>query len=486
MEDPGRIGSADIEECTEVGNANRLVRVMNGRARWVDEFGVWYLWDGQRGVWTPDKTKQIERWSVKAINGIDEELAFLQGGEDPEAVIKAYKAHRKASLKVGALAAMRDMAKGRKGIMLSADTLDADGTLLGCPNGAVRLGELSGKGELKVEPIAPEQYLTMSTGIAFRPSAWGGYRKATMWNEFLRRFLPDEEVREWLQRITGYSLLGRNPGRFLVVLKGKTSTGKSTFAEAIRTVLGDYGALMTASMLRDNADDKPRPDLLAAFGRRLIVAEELGAAQHLHADQMKRLTGGTPVTARGMRSNTYVTKVPAYTPWIVCNEVPTIEGADNALKRRIIVVPFGVQIKQEDEDINYFARLIEECGEEILSWALAGHAAYLARPNLSDLPAGALEAATEFAEGMNEFAAWVAARADIGEGYYDLPSRLYEDYKDWCLVNEVEGRDRMSGTAFGRKLNGLDISKVKRSIGGKQVWVREGIRLVKIGSAVEA
>lgn len=479
MEDPGKIGSRDIEECTEVGNANRLVRVMNGRARWVEAYSAWYLWDSALGIWYADDSRQVDRWSVKAINGIDEELAFLQGGEDGEAMVKAYKAHRKASLKVGSIRAMQDMTKGRKGIMLSADLLDADPTLLAVGNGVIRLGEVDSSDAVKLLPISPEHNLTMSARRPYRPEALRKGGNGRLWDEFLKRFLPDEEVREWLQRITGYSLLGRNPGRFLVVLKGLTSTGKSTFAEAIRTVLGDYGALMTASMLRDNIDDKPRPDLLSAFGKRIIVAEELGAAQHLHADQMKRLTGGTPVTARGMRSNTYISKVPAFTPWIVCNEVPTIEGADNALKRRIIVVPFDVQIPQDEEDINYFTRLIEESGEAILAWAVAGHAAYLARPNLGDIPAGALAAAAEFAEGMNDFGAWVAGRVDVGEEFYELPFRLYQDYQEWCGDNGVKEKDQMSNTAFGRKLNGMGIQRTRRSIEGKQVEVRSGIRLTK-------
>lgn len=481
MEDPGQIGSRDVEECNEKGNANRLVRVFNGRARWVEAYGSWYLWSGNEGIWRADDTRQVDRWVVKAIDAISEEVAFLKNDEDGEKQVKAFKAHQKSSYAQGNRNAMKDMAKGRKGIMIPADRLDADPQLLCVGNGVVELGSVTGSGEIILKPHSPEHYFTMRTAVEFRPGAWVPGGKG-MWDEFLERFLPDEEVRAWLQRIVGYSLLGRNPGRFLVVLKGKTSTGKSTFAEAIRVVLGDYGALMTASMLRDNADDKPRPDLLAAFQRRLIVAEELGAAQHLHADQMKRLTGGTPITARGMRSNTYITRVPAFTPWIVCNEVPTIEGADNALKRRLLVVPFDQQIKQADEDINYFTRLMEESAEEILAWALAGHAAYLNDPKLHELPAGALGAATEFAESMSEFDAWRAERADVGDGYYELPLRLYLDFKEWCADNGVDRP--MSNKAFGIKLNGMDVVKSKRSLGGKQQWVREGIRLVREPSEV--
>jgi len=476
MEDPGQVGSRDVEECNEKGNANRLVRVMNGRARWVEAYNSWYLWDARRGIWGADADRQVDRWVVKAVDGITEEVALLQG-EEAEKQIKAFKAHQKSSYSQSNRSAMKDMAKGRKGIMLSADALDLDATLLCVGNGVVRLGEVNGAGEIALGPYSPDHHLTMATSVKFRPGVGRG-----MWHEFLERFLPDVEVREWLQRIVGYSLLGRNQARLLVVLKGKTSTGKSTFAEAIRTVLGDYGALMTASMLRDNADDKPRPDILAAMHRRLIVAEELGAAQHLHADQIKRLTGATPVTARGMRSNTYVTRVPAFTPWIVCNDVPTIEAADPALKRRTLVVPFNVQIQQKDEDINYFTRLIEESAEEILAWALAGHAAYLDRPNLSDLPAGALAAATEFAESMNEFSAWLSECTDRGEEFYELPSRLYESYEDWCLRNGVTGRDKLTGTKFGMRLNALEILKGRRTLGGKQQHTREGIRLVREGA----
>lgn len=481
MEDPGRIGSADIEECTEVGNANRLVRVLNGRGRWVEAHQAWYLWDAGRGVWAEDDTRQMDRWAVKAINGIEEELAYLKG-EEAEAMIKAYKAHRKASLKVGALEAMKTMAKGRKGIMLSADLLDANPQMFAVGNGHMELTRAG----YEFRPPAPEALLTMSTRTRYRAGAWRGYDSGSTWAEFLLRFQPDEEVRDWLNRIVGYSLLGRNSARFLVAMQGKTSTGKSTFAEAIRRVLGDLAAPMTASMLRDNQDDRPRPDLLAALSRRVIIAEELGAAQHLHADQVKRLTGGTVVTARGMRSNVYINRVPAFTPWIVANDVPTIEGADNALLRRLLVVPWTQQIKQSEEDLYFMDRLMEEeSAEEILSWCLYGYTRYCEAPQLAEIPVGALSAATEFKEGMNEFASWAVARTDVGDDLYELPMRLYEDYQDWCRENGVKERDVLTNTAFGRKLNGMEITKGKRTINGKQVWVREGIRLVR-GSAVDA
>jgi len=467
------VGSADIEELNDLGNANRLIRVMGGRARWVEAHASWYLWDEDEGRWTDDGDRQVERWSVKAAVQIEEEAALLSGGENGEALLKAYMAHRKSSLTVGKLSAMREVAKGRKGIRLSADEIDASPRLLGTPDGVVVLGDLPEEVIHRAGEWARDKYITMRTAVP-----WVRGKRSAMWDEFLDRFQPDLEVRAWLQRITGYTLLGYNPDRALIVMHGKTSTGKSTFAEAVRSVLGDYGGVMTASILRDNPDDKPRPDLLAAFSRRLIVAEELSAVQHLHADQMKRITGGTAITARGMRSNTYITRRPAFTPWIVTNEIPTIEGADRALLRRVIVVPWGQQIKQEEEDSFYFDRLMGSSAEAILAWCVEGYEMWLNDPRISSLPAGALAAAGEFAEGVSDLGAWIAARLDFGDGYYELPSRLFEDYEIWCTDNGIRERDRLSGTAFGRRLNGLGMEKARKTIDGRQVPVRMGARLL--------
>jgi putative DNA primase/helicase len=236
---------------------------------------------------------------------------------------------------------------------------------------------------------------------------------------------------------------------------------------------------MPASVLRDNPDDKPRPDLLAALVRRIVIAEEMGAAQHLHADQVKRITGGTKITARGMRSNVYIDRLPSFTPWLVANNVPTIEAADSALLRRVLVVPWMVQIDPDEEDVFYFERLMECSASAILAWCIDGHEKWMKAPRLRDLPAGALQAAGEFSEGVNDLGGWLSARTDRGDEFFEIPSRLFEDYQAWCDENGIEKKDgRLSGPKLGERLKGLGIGKDKRTINGKQVHVRTGIRLL--------
>jgi putative DNA primase/helicase len=236
---------------------------------------------------------------------------------------------------------------------------------------------------------------------------------------------------------------------------------------------------MVASIMRDNADDKPRPDLLDALSKRLVIAEELSAAQHLHPDQIKRLTGGSLISARGMRANSYYRRRPAFTPWLVTNETPTIEGADEALKRRILVVPFDVQIPRALEARNYLTRLLETSLEAILAWVVKGYEMYVERPDLAEIPVGAMKANLKFASELSDFHTFISDACDTGPDYSEGPSLLFVAYEHWCELKRVKERDRVSSTKFGRSLGSLGFDKDRAMIDGKQTWVRTGIRLTE-------
>lgn len=454
-------------DLSELGNADRLVGVMAGRSRWVEAWNSWVIWSDVDGVWRLDEDRQVERWAVKAINEIDEEIKHLTD----EKAVKAYKSHIKASLNVGKQKAMIEMARARRGIIVPASVFDSNPELLGVGNGVIELSENGAK----LRPASQGDYLTLRTDAKFVPAA-----KHALWSGFLRKFLPDVEIRRWLQKLVGYSLLGDNPARLLVFVVGTTSTGKTTFAEALRVALGDLAGPIPTSVFRDNSDDKPRPDLLGALPKRLVISEELSGAQHLHVDQIKRLTGGSLISARGMRSNRYAHLQPAFTPWLVTNAVPTITGADVALYRRLVVVPFNVFMPPDREDPNYRKRLMREAREAILAWAVAGYDAYVRDPkSLTQIPAGAQSAWESVRNDMSEVDTFLADRCVRDPEARILPSRLYEEYEDWCASNGITGRDKLSGTKFGREINGKGFDKKNVKTDGKVVHFRVGLRLLK-------
>jgi len=445
---------------TDAGNAERLALAYRGEQIFVDGVG-WHIWNAEERRWVLDKKGLVNRRAISVARSITEEAEYL-AEEDPKEYAELKKFAR-ASENLGKLRAMVDICKDLSGMTESLSAFDAD---------PARLGPILLKSNpgVEVTPALPEHRVTLRLGTEFVPGA-----RSREWDKFLNRAQPDPEVREWLQRLVGYSLYGSNRDRLFVANLGVSSTGKTTFMESLRSALGEYAAVVNMTVYRDNQDDKPRPDILRALRKRLLLSEETSPAWHLHADQVKRVTGGAPAVARGMRSNDFVETVPAFTPWIFVNTPPTIEGADEAVLRRLVVVPWDVVIPKRSEDSALRERLMAGDNQKaVLAWSLDGWTAYAGNPDL-EAPLATIPARQKFLSELSDLDRALWEIAVIEEEAHCLPMQLYGVYKHWANLNGI--RNVESATKFGTFLSGRGYEKVRKRIDGKVTWVRVGIRI---------
>lgn len=454
-----RTGSSHLTFArTDAGNAERLATAHRGEQLYVD--GTWYVWRPDEGRWSADRDGTVNRRAIAVARGVLNEAEYL-AEEDPKEYAELKKFAR-ASENVGKLRAMVDVCADLSGMTAALSDFDADPSRLG----KVLLKPNPG---VEVTPALPEHRVTLRLGCEYVPSA-----RSPEWTRFLKRMQPDPEIREWLQKLVGYSLHGSNPKRLFVANLGVSSTGKTTFMESLRIALGEYAAIVNMTVYRDNQDDKPRPDLLRALRKRLIMSEETSAAWHLHSDQVKRITGGAPLSARGMRSNEFTELVPAFTPWIFVNSPPTIENADGAVLRRLVVVPWDVVIPEGAEDSAMRERLMSpENRPAVLRWALDGWTAYAGSPDLS-APLGTLFARQKFLSELSDFDRALADIAVIEEEAVCTPALLYQAYRAWAGAKGVRAE---SETKFGTFLGGRGFEKVQKRVDGKPTWVRRGLRV---------
>lgn len=444
---------------TDAGNAERLALAHRDEQKFVEGVG-WFVWRPEEQRWSPDRDGTVNRRAIAVARAIAEEAEFL-AEEDPREYAELKKFAR-ASENIGKLRASVDICKDLSGMTLPAGAFDADPTRLG----RVLLKPNPG---VEVTPALPEHRITMRLGCDYVPGL-----RSKEWDRFLNKMQPDPEIRSWLKRLVGYSLYGSNRDRLFIANLGVSSTGKTTFMEALRAALGEYAGIVNMTIYRDNQDDKPRPDLIAALRKRLVLSEETSSAWHLHADQVKRITGGAPIKARGMRSNDFYELVPAFTPWIFVNNPPTIEGADEAVLRRLVVVPWDVVMPKQLEDSSLRDRLMSgENRSGVLAWALEGWTEYADNPDLS-APVGAWAARQEFLSEMSDFDRALADIAVIEEESSETPRMLYQAYRHWATTKGVRVE---SETKFGTFLSGRGFGKVQRKISGQAVWVRRGIHV---------
>jgi P4 family phage/plasmid primase-like protien len=469
-------GSGDMDFTRDdIGNGRRFALAWKDEVRWVPAFKEWFIWNGK--TWSPDQDEEVVRMAIKTIGGMEKEAAFI---EDPKEQ-SAFRKFIRSSSADAKIAAMLKQGRANRGLTIPAERFDSDITHLVCENGTVVLPlEFAGEEVRRIASVQ-EHFNTLNTGTVAELGV-GAAESSPEWNKFLARFQPDAEVRSWLQKLAGYSLLGRNPRRLMVVAMGETSTGKTTFAEAVSGALGPYGGSANMTIFRDNQDEKPRPDLIRVLPKRFVYAEEASRSWHLHPDQIKRLTGGSPVTARTLQAKVFVDMVPRFTPWLVTNNPPTIEGADRALKRRVMVVPFDIEIPKTEEDAGFRDRLASGVGRSaILSWLIQGYRMYLADPDaVQQIPVGAVAANAKFWREVSDIEGFLDEVGEEGErddpAYRVRPMDLYKAYQEWCSENGIAARDVWSNTKFGREL-GSRFPKISVKIQGKATWFRTGFRL---------
>lgn len=453
----------------DAGNAQRLINKCGEDIRYVEGLGGWQIWDGSR--WRLDDDGQIERWAIEMVRDMAHEAEFI---EEPKAKA-AFIAFIRSSSNVGKLRAMMDLAQVMKGITIPVKRFNQDPNLLVCANGTIELGETCAT----FRPSRREDYCTSSTEVAYDPLARSDLKRCDLWDKFLLKFLPDDEVRLWIQKLVGYSLMGANPQRFMIAAFGDTSTGKSTFFEAIRAALGDYCSAINATIFRDNQDERPRADLVEVLPQRVVYAEEMSEQWHLHADQIKRLTGGVQIKARLPYAKDYVKTVPCFTPWLLTNNPPTIEGADMALLRRLLVVPFDVVIGRAEEVSDFTARLLKVSPEAILAWAVEGYNAW--KRDGDDLwvtPLGAVEATLKFRSELSDLDLALDEMCEFDAEHVEKPSALFEAYERWCDLNGITAsKGRLTGTRFGRQLNGKGFKRKSVRVSGDPQYMRVGLRL---------
>jgi putative DNA primase/helicase len=466
----GGAGSSTFDYiCDDIGNAQRLVRAVGTDARWVPAHKSWAVYDPATSLWRlADGEDAMTRAAMDMVRKMRNEAAFL---EDP----KQFLTWVKSSGGDARLNAMLKLARSFPNMSVDAAQFDADPRALHVENGVVVLGP---KGAT-FRGRRHEDLATFCAPVEYRPVA-----RSLVWDEFLDTVLPDLEARRWVQTLYGYSLLGANPERAFILAKGESTSGKSTMAEAIHKALGAYAKTYDSQLFRAKLDEGPRADILDALPKRFLYCLEGSASVPWHADVIKRATGNDRIRARGMHSNVYVERTPAFTPWLVSNAYPNIPGSDKALKRRIFAAPFTSVVLEVDTGMG--EKLAAPAVlEAIMAWLVEGWDLY-ARDGLTKPSLASLGARQDAINAMSLFDSWLSECCEEGperDGYVTPAESLRESWAMWLADNGHDEPKWCTRQWFGAKMADHGFETRYMRVGDRsndvKVTHRVGVRLSK-------
>jgi putative DNA primase/helicase len=398
---------------SDAGNSERFINKFGNLVRYSVRHGTWLIWDGMR--WAPDDRGKICEMGIDSAKSIYEEARKADKSTGASLAKWALQSQDQDKVK-----AMLFFSRSKVAVLI--DELDRDPWRLNCLNGTINLKT----GQLLQHD--PQDLITKIVNVRYEPEA-----ECPTWHKFLNRVMDgNDELISFLQRAIGYSLTGKTTEQALFILHGNGANGKSTFLETITRILGDgYAAgTPTETIMMKHFDSGIPNDVARLKGARFVTVNEVEAGRRLAESKVKQMTGGDTLTARFMRGE-FFDFVPEYKLWIRANHKPDILGTDNAIWRRIRLIPFEVQIPPEEQDPDLVEKLVLEYSG-ILDWAVAGCLKW--QEERLNPPQSVKNATEEYREEMDRLGNWLIERT-IEMDTFTPFKMLFTDYLTWCEEN---------------------------------------------------
>ncbi len=270
---------------------------------------------------------------------------------------------------------------------------DADPLLLNMENCTIVFARAEDDlpARIKARRHRRDDRITKIGGAVYDPKA-----TCPQFDAFLEKVQPTEDMRDFLDTWAGYNALGLADAQKMAVFYGEGSNGKGVWVASVAHILGDYAwstgieTFMDAGRTRKGADASP--DLAALAGRRMVYANEPEDNSKFADGLVKSLTSDEPKGGvRELMKPPFELRI-TFTNTVMANNMPRI-STDHGIQRRVQVIPWGVIIPDEEQDLRLKDKLKAEASG-ILNRMVRGALRYLSE-GLS-LPEAVKEATREY------------------------------------------------------------------------------------------
>lgn len=419
---------------TEDALALEFTRRHGATLRYVAAWGRWLQWNGER--WKSEETH----------------LAFDLARK--VARERGMACHNAAALNAKTVAAIERLARADRVHACSTDIWDKEPWLLNTKGGIVDLK--TGK----TRPHDPRCNMTKITAVA--PNG-----DCPQWLRFLEQITRGKEgLAAFLQRVAGYCLTGSTREHALFFCYGAGGNGKSVFINTLGSILGDYAATSGMETFMASNNDRHTTELARLRGTRFVSAQEVDEGRHWNESRIKALSGGDPITARFMRQDEF-TFTPEFKLLFAGNHKPSLRSVDEAMRRRLRLIPFAVTIPPGERNHNLFEELKAEW-PGILQWAIKGCLEWQ-RVGLKQPPC-VTDATDAYLDAQDNVSQWLDECFDAGEGFRASRTELASSWQDWC---KRSGENPGSRGVLYDKIEQLGLTACK--IGGDRGF--KGVRV---------
>ena len=305
-------------------------------------------------------------------------------------------------------------------------------------------------------PHTPDWFSTIRLPYAFDVQA-----QCSKWEAFLEKNLEgDHERIAILQEWAGYLLLPDTGKQKFLALEGEGRNGKSVYCAAIAAMLGESNC--SHVRLGEFGEKFHR---ITMFGKLVNIDPDVEELDKVSESYLKALTSGDTIFSdrKGISPLEFIPTARIMLSW---NNRPRFRDRSNGLWRRMLLVPWRVEIKDhevvEDMDKPYFW---EQSGElpGIFMWALRGLVRLRNQKRFTTTAIGQ-EATEDFKADTNSARAFLTEFCEKSTASAIKTESIYQHYVRWCRNN---GNSEFSERTFGKEVRRVFPSVEKRRTGDR-------------------
>lgn len=410
----GASASEELPEGSEEKLALEFAKRHANALRYVHAWGKWLYWTGTH--WRTDTTLCAH----DLVRTLCREAAAQATTERVRLAL--------TSARTG-MAAL-SLARADRRIAATAEQWDSDPWLLNTPEAVIDLRTSERRS------ACPGDHMTRIAGATPDETC-----KTPLWEHFLKRITgEDASLERFLQRLAGYALTGITREHAMFFCYGTGANGKSVFLRMLAACAGaesseSYHQMAPMEAFTVSMHERHPTEIAGLHGARLVTATETEDGRRWNESRIKVLTGGDIVSARFMKQDFFQFR-PQFKLIIAGNHKPALRNIDEAMRRRLHLIPFRVTIPEEERDDGLGDKLLKEL-PGIMAWALEGCMDWQQR-GLAPPPAVS-SATAAYLDEEDAIAAWIASvRAQTGRALaedlesWEQSSALFASWKAWA------------------------------------------------------
>ncbi len=289
-----------------------------------------------------------------------------------------------------------------------------------------------------LESHSPDIYSTIQLDVNYNSAA-----KCLKWQKTLDEIFERHQGKiGLLQEYFGLCLTQYTHYEKALICIGEGANGKSTVLYVLFRAIGEDRncSAVSLDMLR-NSHYKAE-----LYGKLVNISIETRAKTELSDDIFKAVVTGDPITA-DRKYKDPITFRPFCKLVFAFNEMPRVDDRTNAFYRRLLLLGFTKEFKEQEQNKNLKFELIEEL-DGIFLWALEGlkrleNRGYFAISENMKLETEAIKREN------NNTIDFVDECCVLGHSYGIQKQFLYARYSEWC---ERNGDNPLTKIMFGKEM----------------------------------